>query len=91
MVGGAGSEPAFEGLVEALDLALGLGVAGGAVLLADAEHREQVFECVAAAPEPGAVDPGVVRERAACSSIRLRKLATTVSAVTGQCALQPIR
>ena len=33
-------EPAFQGLVEALDLALGLGVARRAVLLADAEPGE---------------------------------------------------
>jgi hypothetical protein len=49
--------------VEALDLALGLGVAGVAVLLPDAEVREQVLEAVAAADEPGRVHGPVVRER----------------------------
>ena len=34
-----GSEPALQGLVEPFGLALGLGVAGGSVLLADAEDR----------------------------------------------------
>ena len=41
-------EPAFQGLVEALDLALGLGMPGRPVLLADAEVGEQVLEAVAA-------------------------------------------
>jgi len=36
----------FQGLVEALDLALGLGMARRAVLLADAEVREEVLEGV---------------------------------------------
>jgi hypothetical protein len=40
-------EPAFQGLVEALDLALGLGVPGRPVLLPDAEPGEQVLEPVA--------------------------------------------
>ena len=44
-------EPALQGLVEALDLALGLGMPWGAVLLADAEVGEQVLEAVAAAGE----------------------------------------
>jgi hypothetical protein len=51
-------------LVEALDLALGLRVSGGAVLLADAEQREQVFEGVAPAAEAGGVDPGVIGQGA---------------------------
>ena len=38
--GGSGGEPAFEGLVEAFDFALGLGVAGVAVLLGDAQGGE---------------------------------------------------
>ena len=56
-------EPTLEGLVEALDLALGLRVAGRTVLLADAEVGEQVLEAVAAAGEPGRVDRSVVGER----------------------------
>jgi hypothetical protein len=39
-------QPAFEGLVEALDLALGLGVVRGAVLLGDAEGEEFDLEAV---------------------------------------------
>jgi hypothetical protein len=54
--GGLSGEPAFQGLVEAFDLALGLGMAGMAVLLGDAEVGEQVLEAVAAAGETGGVD-----------------------------------
>ena len=53
-------EPAFEGLVEAFDLALGLRVVGVAVLLGDAEGGEEVFEGVAAAAEPRGVDAAVI-------------------------------
>jgi hypothetical protein len=60
----SGGEPALLGLVEALDLALGLRVAGGPVLLADAEQWEEVFERVAAAAEAGGVDPRVVGQGA---------------------------
>jgi hypothetical protein len=52
-------EPAFLGLVEALDLALGLRMVGVAVFLDDAEAGEQVFEAVAAAGEAGGVDRSV--------------------------------
>ena len=41
-----GPEPALEGLMEALDLALGLGVSGCPVLLVDAEVGEEVLEPV---------------------------------------------
>ena len=44
-------------------LALGLGVAGGYVLLADAEQRQDVFERVAPAGEPGGVDAAVIGQR----------------------------
>ncbi len=60
--GGGGwlsGEPALQGLVEALDLALGLGMAGMAVLLRNAEVGEQVFEAVAAAGEAGSVDRAI--------------------------------
>jgi hypothetical protein len=57
----SGSEPALQGLVEAFGLALGLGVAGGSVRLADAEDRKDVFEGVAASGEAGGVDAAVVR------------------------------
>jgi hypothetical protein len=56
-------EPAFQGLVEALDLALGLGMPGRPVLLPDAEVGEQVLEPVATTGEPGRVDGAVVSER----------------------------
>ncbi len=64
MVRAAGcAEPALEGLVEALDLALGLRMVRGAVLLADAEVGEQVLEGVVAAREARGVDRAVVGER----------------------------
>jgi hypothetical protein len=47
--GGLAGEPAFEGLVEPLDLALGLGVARLAVLLGDPAGGELGLEGVAAA------------------------------------------
>ena len=50
---GAGCEPAFEGLVEAFDLSLGLRVAGAAVLLGDAVCGEEFFEPAAGAFEAG--------------------------------------
>ena len=62
--GRSGAQPALQGLVEALDLALGLRVSGCAVLLLDAEEREEVFEGVAAAAEAGGVDAAVVGQRA---------------------------
>src|ERR1700733_8634404 len=58
-----GSEPALESLVKALDLSLRLGMAGRPVLLADAEHPEQVFERVAASGEPECVDAAVNGQR----------------------------
>ena len=57
------TEPALEGLVEALDLALGLGMPGCPVLLADAEVGEQVLEPVAPAREARRVHRTLVRER----------------------------
>ena len=49
--------------MEALNLALGLGMARRAVLLADPEVGEQVLEAVAAAGEARGVDGAVVGER----------------------------
>jgi hypothetical protein len=48
--GGPGSagQPAFEGLVEAFDFALGLGVSGVTVFLSDAQTGQQAFEVVVA-------------------------------------------
>ena len=60
----AGSEPALQGLVEPFGLALGLGVSGGPVLLADTEQRQDVFEGVAPAGEPRGVDAAVIGQRA---------------------------
>src|ERR1700730_14903540 len=57
-------EPALQGLVEPFGLALGLGVPGGPVLLSDTEQRQDVFECVATAGEPGGVDAAVFGQRA---------------------------
>ena len=59
-----GSEPALQRLVETFGLALGLGVSWGPVLLADAEQRQDVFEGVAPAGEPGGVDAAVIGQRA---------------------------
>ena len=56
-------EPALQRLVEALDLALGLGMARRSVLLADAEVGEQVLEAVAAPGAARRVDRGVVGQR----------------------------
>ena len=50
--------------MEPLGLALGLGVSGGPVLLADTEQRQDVFERVAPAGEPGGVDAAVIGQRA---------------------------
>src|SRR5947209_18163420 len=44
--GWSGREPALQGLVKPLGLALGLGVAGGTVLLADTEQRQDVFDAL---------------------------------------------
>jgi hypothetical protein len=51
--GGPCSEPLLEGLVETLDLALGLGVVRGAVLLRDAKVVKEHFEGVRAAAKAG--------------------------------------
>ena len=64
-----GAKPAFLGLVEAFDLALGLGVAGGSVLLANPEQRQEVFEGVATAAEAGGVDAAVIGQRARRSAV----------------------
>ena len=55
-------QPSLEGLVEPFDLALGLRVVGCAVLLADVQDSEGVFERVAAAAVAGSVDAAVVGE-----------------------------
>jgi hypothetical protein len=63
--GGGGrlpGQPAFLGLVESFDLALGLGVERLAVLLGDAEGGEEVLEGVPAAAEAGGADAPVVGE-----------------------------
>jgi hypothetical protein len=57
-----GGQPFLEGLPEPLDLALGLGVAGLAVLLPDFQAAQLVLQAVAAADEPGRVDGPVVRQ-----------------------------
>lgn len=55
-LGGLGAEPFLEGLLESPGLALGLGVAGLAVLLGHAEAAQLGFQAVAAAPAAG--EPG---------------------------------
>lgn len=56
-------------------------MAGRPVLLADAEHREQVFERVAATGEPAGVDAAVVGQRRGWRP-RLRNTLTTSSPLT---------
>jgi hypothetical protein len=51
---GLGAEPVLHGLLEAFDLALGLGVVRLAVLLLDAQAAKLVLQGVAAAPTAGA-------------------------------------
>ena len=49
--------------MEALDLALGLRVSRGPVLLLHAEQRQEVLERVAAAAEARGVDAAIVGQR----------------------------
>lgn len=56
-----GEEP-FQSLVEPFGLSLGLRMTGRSVLLCHAEQRQEVFEAVASAAEPGSVNPAVVDE-----------------------------
>ena len=58
----AGGEPAFEGLVEAFDLALGLGVVGAAVALLDAVLEQRDLEAVGGFRVAGGEDVAVVGE-----------------------------
>jgi len=61
-----GGEPFFEGLLESLGLALGLGVVRPAVFLLHAEAAQLVLQAVAAAlaaGEPGSEDHPVIGER----------------------------
>jgi hypothetical protein len=61
--GGLFGEPAFEGLLEALDFPAGGGVVGAGVLVGDPEVGQDGLEGVAAASaagEAGGVDQGVV-------------------------------
>ena len=59
-LGGLPGEPGLQGLLEAFDFALGLGVVAAAVLLGDAEGGEFGLEGVAAAAySPGGVADGV--------------------------------
>ena len=61
--GRAGAQPVLEGLVQPLDLALGLGVVGGAVLLRDAELVQFGLEGVGAAAVAGGEHESVVGQR----------------------------
>src|SRR5437870_5554419 len=60
--GGLLSEIALEGLVEALDLAAGLGMVWGGVLDLDAQALELQFESDLAASGAAAEDGGVVAQ-----------------------------
>ena len=79
------SEPAFQGLVEAFDLALGLGMAGMAVLLRDAEAGQQIFKAVPTAGEAGGIDRAVVGEGGLWQAVSLgggQKVVITVWPLT---------
>ena len=67
-------QPAFQGLVEAFDLALGLRVAGVAVLLSDAKVEDQCLNC----PSPGV--PGAKRV------VKMRPLSVSVDAGSPWCS-----
>ena len=54
-----GAQPLLHGLLEALDLALGLGVVGASVLLVDAEDDQLTLEGVGAVQESGGEDQAV--------------------------------
>jgi hypothetical protein len=58
--GGLSGQPAFLGLVESFDLALGLRVVRRAILLGDVQGGQEVFEGVLPAAEPRGVDAAVV-------------------------------
>jgi hypothetical protein len=57
--------------VEPFDLALCLRMPRRSVLLADPEDRQQVFERVAPAGEPGGVDAAVIGQRARWNAVSL--------------------
>ena len=61
--GRLGAQPLLQCLLEAFDLALGLGVVGAAVLLVDAEDDQFAFEVVGAVQESRGEDQTVVRQR----------------------------
>src|SRR6185312_11335415 len=67
--GWSGGEPSFQGLMEPFDLALGLWVAGRAVLLLGPEEGQQIFEGVAAAAEPGSVNASVIGQRRGVNTV----------------------
>ena len=62
--GWSACEPLLEGLLDAFDLAAGLGVAGSGVLLRDVESFQLVLELVAAAAVAGGEDQAVVGQDA---------------------------
>ena len=60
--------------MEPLDLALGLRVSRGSVLLADTEQRQQVFERVATTTEAGGLDASVVGQSAGRGAVLIDRL-----------------
>ena len=76
--GRSGCEPPFLGLVETFDFPLGLGVAGGPVLLANTQCCEEVFETVAASGEAGGVNTSIVSQRGRWRAVILSVLAESV-------------
>lgn len=92
-LGRLGGEPGLEGLPEPLDLALGLRVAGPAVLLPHPQAAQLGFEAVAAAPPAGESRredqplPVKVEAGMPCSVTAARNCATTAGPLTRQCAV----
>ena len=80
----AGGEPAFQGLVEAFDLALGLRVAGVAVLLSDRTCSKWFGPPDPAAKRVVKMRPLSVRTLVGspCSLVAVRNSPVTIGAVT---------
>lgn len=87
-------ELALQGLAETLDLALGLGMAWGSVLLTDAQVGQQVLEAVAATGEARRADRTVVGacgRGQPCSSAAPLDVTTTSSPATRRNGVQASR
>jgi transposase len=88
-----GAQPPFEGLVEAFDLAAGLGMSGAGTDVADPERAQVAFERgFAAGLEPAGKAGAVVAHDMRGSSVALRRVAERVpGGVAGRAATHPSR